>query len=140
MLGASELNVLQVGSHGSGVGRDNHIPCPYDDVSFDTVGFLGCKWTQPAHTELFILDLFWRAIPNQLIYTGVIALTSVHVLVLSLVELQEVLICWPLKSICKCFCYETKAKIKTNQIGISSVSVSAKLKTYSFLSINFWKH
>lgn len=43
MLGAPELNVLQVESHGSGVGRDNHILCPDDDVSFDTVGFLGYK-------------------------------------------------------------------------------------------------
>lgn len=46
MLGAPELNVvLQVGSHWSGVGRDNQPPWQFGhssfDVAQDTAGFLG---------------------------------------------------------------------------------------------------
>ena len=46
------------GSHNSGVKGQNHLPRPAGhtslDAAQDTVGFLGCKHTLPAHIELLI--------------------------------------------------------------------------------------
>jgi len=57
MLGASELDtVLPVGSHECGEKGQNHLSRPVGhaslDAAQDTVGFLGCKHTLPAHVEL----------------------------------------------------------------------------------------
>jgi len=59
MLGAPELDsVLQVGSHKSRVKGQNHLSRPAGhaslDAAQDTVGFLGCKRTLPAHVEFLI--------------------------------------------------------------------------------------
>jgi len=59
MLRAPELDTeLQVGSHKSGVKRQNPLPRPAGHASpyaaQDMVGFLGCKCTLPAHVELLI--------------------------------------------------------------------------------------
>ena len=59
MLGAPELNaVLQVGSHKSRAGGENHLRRPAGHASFDaaqnTVSFLGCKHTLLGHIELLV--------------------------------------------------------------------------------------
>jgi len=57
LLGAAELDAgLQVGSPESGVKGQNPLPRPAGhaslDAAQDTVGFLGCQRTLPAHVEL----------------------------------------------------------------------------------------
>ena len=58
-LGTPELDaVLQVGCQESGVEGQDPLPQPAGHASFDaaqdTVGFLGCERTSPAHVQLFI--------------------------------------------------------------------------------------
>ena len=53
---APELDAgLQVGSHQSGVGGQNHLPWPAGHAAFDaaqdTAGHLGCERTLPDHVE-----------------------------------------------------------------------------------------
>ncbi|KAK4811347.1 hypothetical protein QYF61_027576 [Mycteria americana] len=115
ILGAPELNtVLQVGSHESGVEGENHFPRPaghaFFDAAQDTIVFLGCKRTLPAHIQFFIHQypqvLLCRAAHNPLIAQPVsmfgIAPTQVQDLALGLAELHEVRtgpLLKPLKSI-----------------------------------------
>ncbi|KAK4823668.1 hypothetical protein QYF61_005639 [Mycteria americana] len=59
VLRTPELDgVLQVGSHKSRVEGQNHLPRPAGHTSFDaaqdTVGFLGCERTLPAHVQFVI--------------------------------------------------------------------------------------
>ncbi|GAB0186614.1 mitochondrial enolase superfamily member 1 [Grus japonensis] len=102
MLGTPELDtVLQVGSHQNRVEGQDHLPLPAGHASFDaaqdTVGFLGCKRTLPAHVELFINQhpqvLLLRAAFNPFLAQPVvvlgIALTHMQDLALGLVELHE---------------------------------------------------
>ncbi|KAK4810951.1 hypothetical protein QYF61_013359 [Mycteria americana] len=102
VLGTPELDaVLQVGSHQSRVGGQNHLPRPAGHASFDaaqdTIGFLGCEYTLLAHVQLFIHQypqvLLCRAVLNPFIPQSVlimgIALTQVQALALGLVELHE---------------------------------------------------
>ncbi|KAK4805635.1 hypothetical protein QYF61_009861 [Mycteria americana] len=97
--------VLQVGSHQSRAEGQNQLPHPAGHASFDaahqkkdTVGFLGCEHTLPAHVQLFIHQypqvLLHRAalkqfIPQPVLILGV-ALTQVQDLALGLVEPHEV--------------------------------------------------
>jgi len=103
MLGAPELDaVLQVRSHKSGVKGQNHLPQSAGhtslDAAQDTVGFLGCKRTLPAHVELLIQQypqvLLLRAALKSLSAKTVlvfgIAPTHVQDLALGLVELHAV--------------------------------------------------
>ncbi|KAK4810535.1 hypothetical protein QYF61_004498 [Mycteria americana] len=91
-----------MGSHESGVEGQNHLPQPAGHTSFyaaqDTVGFLGCKHTFPAHVQFFIHQypqvLLCRTIlnpftPQPVLILG-IAPNHVQALALGLVELHEV--------------------------------------------------
>ncbi|KAK4810846.1 hypothetical protein QYF61_008818 [Mycteria americana] len=103
VLRTPELDAgLQVGSHQRGVEGQNHLPRPAGHASFDaaqdTVGFLGCERTLPAHVQLFIHQypqvLLLRAalnpfIPQPVLVPGV-ALTQVQDLALGKVEPHEV--------------------------------------------------
>ncbi|KAK4816734.1 hypothetical protein QYF61_022286 [Mycteria americana] len=103
VLRGPELDaVLQVRSHQRRVEGQNHLPrpagCPSLDAAQDTVGFLGCERTLPAHVQLFIHQypqiLLHRAalnpfIPQSVLILGV-ALTQVQDLTLGLVEPHEV--------------------------------------------------
>ncbi|GAB0180669.1 cAMP-dependent protein kinase inhibitor alpha [Grus japonensis] len=94
--------VLQVGSHESRIEGQNHLPRPAGHASFhaaqDTIGFLGCKCTLPAHVQLFVYQypyvLLCRAALNPFIFQPVwipgVALTQVQNLALGLVEPHEV--------------------------------------------------
>jgi len=103
MLGAPELDAgLQVRSHQSGAEGQNHLPCPAGhaslDAAQDTVGFLGCKYTLPAHVELLIHQypqvLLLRAalepLSSQPLFVFEVAPTHVQDLALGLVELHVV--------------------------------------------------
>ena len=99
----SRLNaILQVGSQQSRVEGQNHLPPPAGHASFDaaqdTVGFLSCESTLPAHAQLFIYQypqvLLLRAalnpfIPQPVLILG-IAPIQVQDLALGLVEPREV--------------------------------------------------
>ncbi|PKU35584.1 nipped-bhypothetical protein [Limosa lapponica baueri] len=103
MLGPLELDtVLQVGSHQCGVEGQNHLPLPAghasSDAAQDAVRSLGCKWTLPAHVQLFIHQypevLLIRAalnpfIPQPVLILG-IAPTQAQDPILGLVEPHEV--------------------------------------------------
>ncbi|KAK4810853.1 LOW QUALITY PROTEIN: hypothetical protein QYF61_008825 [Mycteria americana] len=76
VLRTPELDaILQVGSHQRGVEGQNHLPRPAGHASLyaaqDTVGFLGCERTLPAHVQLFIHQcpqvLLLRAALNHII-------------------------------------------------------------------------
>ncbi|KAK4830572.1 hypothetical protein QYF61_011750 [Mycteria americana] len=112
MLGAPELNaVLQVGSHESRVQGENHFPQPADHASFDaaqdTVGFLGCKCTLPAHVELLInqqpqvilLTAALNPFSAQPVFVLGTSPTHVPDLALGPVELHEVHMGPPLKPV-----------------------------------------
>ncbi|KAK4823520.1 hypothetical protein QYF61_003029 [Mycteria americana] len=112
MLGAPELDaVLQVGPHESGVEGQNHLPQPVghasSDAAQDIVGFLGCKHTLPGHVELLINQhtqvLLLRAALNpfsaQTVFVLGIAPTHVQDLALGLVDLHEVCMGPPSKSV-----------------------------------------
>ncbi|GAB0196099.1 cAMP-dependent protein kinase inhibitor alpha [Grus japonensis] len=103
VLGPPELDaVLQVGSHQSRVEGQDHLPRPAGHTSFDaaqdTVAFLGCKRTLPAHVELLInqypqvplLKAALNPFSAQPVVVLGIALTHVQDLALGLVELHEV--------------------------------------------------
>ncbi|KAK4806146.1 hypothetical protein QYF61_001069 [Mycteria americana] len=103
VLGTPELDaVLQVGSHERGVEGENRLPRPAGHASFDaaqdTIGFLGCECTLPAHVQFFIHQypqvLLCRAALNAFITQSVLILgtapTQVQDLALGLVELHEV--------------------------------------------------
>ncbi|KAK4821227.1 hypothetical protein QYF61_015795, partial [Mycteria americana] len=109
MVGAPEQNeVLQVGSHESGVEGENNLLCPAGLTSFDAaqdaVGFLGCKCTRLGHVELLNEQhqaLLLRAALNPFSFHPVIvlgfALTNVQDLALGLVEIHEFHMGPPLK-------------------------------------------
>jgi len=103
MLGAPEVDAgLQVGSHKSGVKGQNPLPQPAGhasvDAAQDTVCFLGCKCTLPAHGELLIHpypQVLLRSAALEPLSTEpvlVFGITPTHVqdLALGLVELHEV--------------------------------------------------
>ena len=111
-LGTPELDaVLQGGSHESGIEGENPLPRPAGHASFDaaqdTVGFLGCKRTLPAHVELLINQypqvLLLRAAFNpflaQPIFMLGIAPTHVQDLARGRVELHAVCTGPPLQSV-----------------------------------------
>jgi len=59
VLGAPELDaVLQVGTHESRVGGQNHLPRPAGHASLDAtqnmIDLLGCKCILPVHSESLI--------------------------------------------------------------------------------------
>jgi len=103
MLGALELDtVIQVGSHESGVEGQNHLTRPAGhaslDAAQDTVGFLDCKRTLPAHAELLthqypqvlLLRGALKPLSAQPVLVFGIALTHMQDLALGLVELHAV--------------------------------------------------
>ncbi|KAK4815374.1 hypothetical protein QYF61_001362 [Mycteria americana] len=103
VLRAPELDaVLQVRSHQTRVEGQNPLPRPAGHASFDaaqdTVGFLGCECTLPAHVQLFIHQypqvLLGRAALNPFIPQPVLIpeVAQIHVqdLALGLVEPHEV--------------------------------------------------
>jgi len=103
MLGAPKLDTgLQVGSHESGVKGQNALPCPAGhaspDAAQDTVGFLGCQSTLPAHVELpihqypqaLLLRAALEPLSAQTVLVFGVAPTHVQDLALGLVELYAV--------------------------------------------------
>ncbi|KAJ7413989.1 hypothetical protein WISP_87148 [Willisornis vidua] len=92
---------FQVGSHESGVQRENHFPQPAGYTSFDaaqnTIGFLGCKHTLLSHVQVFICQnlqvLLLSAALNPFsaltIFIRGITQTQVQYLALKLTESHE---------------------------------------------------